>query len=70
MPHKKNRQDEGDPEPLNFDDDEKKGPSDHLERPFMTPADRRGDNEESQYYEEEEALSPEEVEERKKEGNL
>ncbi len=59
-----------DPQPLNFDNDEKKGPSDHLEKPFMTPADARGDNEDDQYYDEEEALSPEEVEKRKKEGTL
>jgi len=68
--HKKKKGNEGDPKPLNFDNDEKKGPSDHLDKPFSTPADRRGDSEESQYYEEEEALSPEEVKQRKKEGNL
>ncbi len=70
MPHKKDKNNSGDPRPLNFDEDGEKGLHDHADKPFMTPADRRGDNEESQYYEEEEALSPEEVEERKKEGNL
>ncbi|MGE4574382.1 MULTISPECIES: hypothetical protein [Parachlamydia] len=59
-----------DPKPLNFDRDEEKGPSDHLKKPFMTPADERGDNEDDQYYNEEEALSPEEVEERKEEGDF
>ncbi|CCB85758.1 hypothetical protein [Parachlamydia acanthamoebae] len=59
-----------DPKPLNFDRDEEKGPSDHLKKPFMTPADERGDNEDDQYYDEEEALSPEEVEERKEEGDF
>jgi hypothetical protein len=70
MGHKKKKENSGDPKPLNFDNDEKKGPSDHLEKPFSTPADKRGDTQETQYYEEEEALSPEEVKIRKKEGNL
>lgn len=70
MAHKKKKRDPDDPKPLNFDRDEEKGPSDHLKRPFMTPAEERGDNENEQYYEEEEALSPEEVEERKEEGTL
>jgi len=69
MAHKKKR-DSDEPEPLNFDHDEEKGPSDRLEKPFMTPADARGDDENDQYYEEEERLSPEEVEKRKKEGDL
>ena len=34
-----------DPQPLNFDADEKKGPSDHLKEAFMTPEEERGDNE-------------------------
>ncbi len=59
-----------DPQPLNFDHDEEKGPSDHLKKPFMTPADERGDNEDEQYYEEEETLSPEETKERKEEDDL
>ena len=59
-----------DPKPLNFDNDEKKGPSDHLKKPFMTPDEERGDSEDSQYYEEEEAISPEEVQERKEEDDL
>lgn len=59
-----------DPQPLNFDNDEKKGPSDHLKKPFMTPGEVRGDNEDSQYYEEEEAISPEETKERKEEDDL
>lgn len=67
---KKDVDDLDDPQPLNFDDDEEKGPSDHLKRPFLTPADQRGDNEDEQYYEEEEALSPEEVKERKEESDL
>ncbi len=63
MPDKKRKHEEGDPEPLNFDDE-------RMPAPYSTPNDRRGDNEERQYYEEEEAISPEEVEERKKEGDL
>ena len=59
-----------DPKLLNFDHDEKNGPSDHSEKPFMTPEDARGDAEDDQYYEEEETLSPEETEDRKKEGDL
>ncbi len=59
-----------DPQPLNFDRDEEKGPSDRLKEPFMTPADARGDSEEEQYYEEEEALSPEETKLRKEEDDL
>lgn len=57
-----------DPKPLNFDHDEEKGPSDHLKKPFMTPEEIRGDNEDEQYYEEEERLSPEETKDRKEEG--
>lgn len=67
---KKKKEDFDDPKPLNFDDDEKKGPSDHLKEPFMTPAEERGDNEDEQFYEEEERLSPEEAKERKEEGDL
>ena len=70
MGHKKIKRNIDDPEPLNFDQDEKKGPSDHLKKTFMTPSEERGDNEEDQYYEEEEALSPEEVKERKEEDDL
>lgn len=60
----------GDPKDLNFDHDEEKGPSDRLVKPFITPADARGDNEDEQYYEEQEAISPEEVEDREKEDDL
>lgn len=67
---KKHPRNPGDPTPLNFDNDEKNGPSDHLKEPFMTLADERGDNEDEQYYEEEEALSPEEVMERKEEEDI
>lgn len=67
--HRKKR-DPGDPKPLNFDHAEKKGPSDRLEKPYMTPADARGDNQDDQYYDEEEALSPEEVKKRKEEHDL
>jgi hypothetical protein len=66
----KKRNFDDDPEPLNFDNDAKKGPSDHLKKPFMTPNEDRGDSEDSQYYEEEEALSPEETKERKEEDDL
>ncbi|CDZ80781.1 hypothetical protein BN1013_01304 [Candidatus Rubidus massiliensis] len=69
MAHKKDR-DEDDPKPLNFDHDESRGPSDHLKKPFLTPEDERGDNEDDQYYEMEEALSPEEVKKRKEEGSF
>ena len=69
MPRKTKIRDD-DPKPLNFDDDQKHGPSDHLKEPFMTPAEARGDNEDEQYYEEEEALSPEETKKRKEEGDL
>lgn len=69
MTHKKKRNID-DPKPLNFDHDEKHGPSDRLKEPFMTPSEERGDSEDNQYYEEEEALSPEEVKERKEEDDL
>lgn len=62
--------DPDDPKPLNFDFDEEKGPSDHLKKPFMTPEEMRGDNEDDQYYEEQESLSPEEEEDRQKEGDF
>lgn len=64
MPHKKKNEI---PKPLNFDHDE---PDDHLEKPILTPAEERGDNEDNQYYEEEEALSPEEVKIRKEQDDL
>jgi hypothetical protein len=67
---RKDKRDFDDPRPLNFDDDEKKGPSDHLKEPFMTPEDERGDNEDDQYYDTEEALSPEETELRKEEEDI
>lgn len=70
MKHKKKKSSGDDPKPLNFDQDEEKGPSDHLEKAFMTPSDERGDDEDDQYYEEEEAISPEEVKERKEEDDL
>lgn len=66
----KKHRDPDDPAPLNFDRDEERGPSDHLKRPFMTPEDARGDNEDDQYYEEEEELSPEEVVLRKEEEDI
>ena len=67
---KKKKRNFDDPKPLNFDNDEKKGPSDHLKEPFMTPAEERGDNEDEQYYEEEERLSSGEAKERKEEYDL
>lgn len=70
MARKKKKINDDDPKPLNFDRDEEKGPSDHLEKTFMTPSEERGDNEDDQYYEEEEAISPEEVKERKEEDDL
>ncbi len=62
---RKNRDnfDDGDPEPLHFDE------NDDLEI-HNFPADARGDSEDDQYYEEEEAISPEEVEDREEEGDL
>ena len=68
MSHKKKKEKSDNPKPLNFDQD--KGSGDYLEKPFMTPEDLRGDTQDNQYYEEEEALSPEEIKQRKKEGNL
>jgi hypothetical protein len=70
MTSKKEGRNSDDPRPLNFDHDEERGPSDHLKKPFMTPEEGRGDNEDDQYYEEEEAISPEEVKERKEEDDL
>lgn len=70
MSRKKKKRDPADPKPLNFDRDLEKGPSDRLKRPFMTPEEARGDNEDDQYYDEEEALSPEEVQKRKEEDDL
>ena len=67
MPHKKKRGNPDDPQPINFDHDEEKGPSDHLKEPFMTLAEERGDAEDDQYYEEDEAVSPEEAKLRKEE---
>jgi hypothetical protein len=66
MAPKKKKEKSGDPKPLNFDHDVEKGP----EIPFMTPEDKRGDNEDYQYYEQEEALSPEETKKRKEEGTF
>jgi hypothetical protein len=70
MSRKKKKENSDDPKPLNFDDAEEKGPSDHLKEPFMTPEDARGDTEDSQYYEEEETLSPEETKKRKEEDTI
>ncbi len=70
MSPQKKKRDPADPKPLNFDHDEKTGPSDRLKKPYMSPEDARGDNKDDQYYEEEEAISPEEVKSRKKEGTL
>ncbi len=70
MPHKRKKRDLDDPKPLNFDHDVEKGPSDHLKKPFMTPAEERGDNQDDQYYDEEEAISPEEAKERKEEDDI
>lgn len=70
MAAKKKKKDPDEPQPLNFDHDVEKGPSDRLKKPFMTPADSRGDAEDDQYYSEEEAISPEEVKSRKQEGDL
>lgn len=70
MTHKKKKKNPDDPKQLNFDRDEKKGPSDHLKEPFMTPNEERGDSENDQYYDEEESLSPEETKLRKQEGDL
>ena len=67
---RKKHTDPDDPKPLNFDDAEEKGVSDHLRKPFQTPEDERGDNEDDQYYEEEEALSAEEAEKRKEEEDI
>lgn len=64
------KRDPDDPKPLNFDEAEEKGVSDRLRKPFMTPEDERGDNEDDQYYEEEEALSPEGAEDRKEEEDI
>lgn len=64
MSKKHGHTDPDDPKPLNFDDAEETGPSDRLKRPFITPEDARGDNQDDQYYEEQEAISPEEVEDR------
>lgn len=70
MARKKENEESDEPKSLNFDRDEANGPSDHLEEPFMTPEEERGDNEDDQYYEEEEAISPEEVKERKQDDDL
>jgi len=67
--HRKKR-DSDNPQPLNFDHDEEKGPGDRLKKPFMTPAEERGDDENDQTYETEEALSPEETKLLKEEGDL
>lgn len=70
MSRKKNKEESEDPKPLNFDHDIEKGPSDRLKKPYTTPEDERGDEEDSQYYAEEESLSPEEVKKRKEEGTF
>lgn len=70
MEDKKKKINLNDLQPLNFDEDENEGPSDHLDDPFMTPEEERGDSEDDQYYDEEEALSPEEVKRRKQEGDF
>jgi len=70
MPRKKKKSDSDNPKPLNFDHDQVKGPGDRLKKPFMSPADIRGDNKDDQYYDAEETLSPEEAKARKEEGNL
>ncbi len=70
MSRKKKKEKSEDPKPLNFDQDTEKGPSDHLEKPYMTPEDKRGDNEDYQYYEQEESLSPEETKKRKEEDTF
>jgi hypothetical protein len=70
MVHKKKKINPDEPKPLNFDQDEEKGPSDRLKEPFITPAEERGDAEDDQYYDEEETLSPEETKIRKEEEDL
>lgn len=70
MSKRKKDKNSDDPQPLNFDHDEETGPSDYLEKPKKFPADQRGDVQETQYNQEDESISPEEVEERKKEGNM
>ncbi len=67
MTHKKRKRDPDDPKPLNFDQTR---PDDHLKKPFMTPKDARGDDQNEQYYDEEEAMSPEEVKIRKQEKTM
>lgn len=70
MPRKRKKDyDEGEPEPLNFEDEEH-GLRDHLREIPMNAGDARGDSEDDQYYEEEEAISPEEVEDREEEDTL
>lgn len=58
------------PRPLNFDRDKEHGMGDHLDKPYMSSKDARGDDEGEQYYSEEESLSPEEAKLRKKEGTM
>lgn len=70
MSRKKRKENPDDPKPLNFDHDSETGPSDRLKKPYMSPEDARGDNEDDQYYDEEEALSPEEAKKRKEEGTI
>lgn len=72
MPRKKKKGNSypDDPRPLNFDHAAETGPSDRLDKPFMTPEDARGDDQNDQYYDEEEYISPEEAKKRKEEGNL
>lgn len=68
MSHKRKKPDPTDPQPLNFDHDEQKGPSDHLSEPFMTPEEARGSLKDDQFYDEEEFISPEEAKLRKQDG--
>jgi hypothetical protein len=70
MSRKNKKKNEDDPKPLNFDHDEQRSPGDRLKKPYLTPEDKRGDNEDDQYYEQEEALSPEETKKRKEEGTI
>ena len=70
MASNKKKNDSDEPSRLNFDHDEKKGFSDRLKKPFMSPEDARGDNKDDQYYDTEESISPEEAKKRKEEGTL
>ncbi len=65
--HKKKNINPDEPKPLNFDHDEESDLP--FSKIFMTSEDVRGDNEDDEYYEREEAMSPEEVQDRKEEGD-